>query len=182
MDSLKKFAEWLKFSTFSDPELEKVVVACLEWAEAYKQKSAPRWISLLGVSGTGKTHCARRLWEWSSARADWAAAEFQAMAIYWPGFVQSLRAGNAFRMRDDMKRWPVLFLDDIGAERDPTGFAAEELNTLLGYRTDRWTIITSNKDALALKAIDGRISSRLIRGKNISVGIKTTDFAERTSP
>jgi DNA replication protein DnaC len=179
MDSLEKFAEWLKIKTFDDPELVKLVTGCFEWAQAFKQKNSPRWLSLLGVSGTGKTHCGRRLWDWARTRSDWSKCEYGEMSVYWPGFVQSLRAGNAFRMRDDMKRWPVLFLDDIGAERDATGFAAEELNTLLGYRMDRWTIITSNKDIVALKAIDARISSRLIRGQNISVGINTTDFSER---
>ena len=78
-----------------------------------------------------------------------------------------------------MKRWPVLFLDDIGAERDASGFAAEELNTLLGCRVDQWTLISSNKDADGLKAVDGRIFSRLIRDKNICVGVNTQDFSER---
>ena len=93
--------------------------------------------------------------------------------------MQKLRAGDAFEMRSEMKRWPVLFLDDIGAERDPSGFAAEELNTLLGCRVGKWTLITSNKDADALQAIDGRIYSRLIRDLNRCVGVNTVDFSER---
>ena len=82
-------------------------------------------------------------------------------------------------MRQEMKRWPVLFLDDIGAERDPSGFAAEELNTLLGCRVDKWTLITSNKDAEGLRAIDGRILSRMIRDENVCISINCPDFATR---
>lgn len=82
-------------------------------------------------------------------------------------------------MRDDMKRWPVLFLDDIGAERDPSGFAAEELNALLGCRMNRWTLLTTNKTADALKAIDGRVWSRVIRGENIAVSVNTMDYSDR---
>jgi len=158
---------------------------------AFKRGEEPRWLSLLGVSGTGKTHCARRLFFWAKARAEegrtvqrgefgyYDGLDYIPHEIYWPEFVQLLRAGHGFGKRDDMKRWPVLFLDDIGAERDASGFAAEELNTLLGMRVGKWTILTSNKDIEALKAVDGRISSRLIRGKNICVGVNTIDFAER---
>jgi DNA replication protein DnaC len=179
MEQKQKFADWLGFQTFGEPELEKVVVACHEWREAMIGRAAPRWLSLLGVSGTGKTHCAKRLWQWAQAKSDFSRCEYIPQVIYWPDFIQRLKAGNGYEMRNDLKRWPVLFLDDIGAERDPSGFAAEELNTLLGCRSDRWTLLTSNKDFDAIKAIDGRISSRLIRGRNICVAINTKDFSER---
>lgn len=179
MDLNQKFADWLKLKTCGDPELVKLVTACQEWATAFRNLDSPRWLSLLGVSGTGKTHCCQRLWEWSKSWPDWSHTKYSPRKIYWPSFVQSLKAGEAFAMRDDMKSWPLLFLDDIGAERDPSGFASEELNTLLGCRVGKWTLITSNKDIEALKAVDGRISSRLIRGNNICVGLNTKDFAER---
>ncbi len=72
-----------------------------------------------------------------------------------------------------------MFLDDIGAERDPSGFAAEELNTLLGCRMNKWTLITTNKTSDSLEQMDGRIYSRIIRGDNISIGINTKDFSDR---
>lgn len=191
MDSNLRFADWLKFKTCADPELVKLVKACQEWATAFKNGEEPRWLSILGVSGTGKTHCARRLFFWANGKAEhgrsiqregfsyYDGLEYIPHEIYWPDFVQLLKSGHGFSKRDDMKKWPVLFLDDIGAERDPSGFAAEELNTLLGMRVGKWTLITSNKDGEALKAVDGRISSRLIRGKNICVGLNTQDFSER---
>lgn len=179
MELNQKFADWLGIQTFGDPELEKLVVACQEWQQAFKLKESPRWISFIGNSGTGKTHCAHKLWRYAMQNSDWSKANYFVQEIFWPDFVQQLRAGNVFDLRQDMKRWPVLFLDDIGAERDASGFAAEELNTLLGCRMDRWTILTSNKDIDGIKAIDGRIASRLIRGKNICVGVNTKDFSER---
>ena len=173
------FADWLCFRTFGDAELEKVVSACHEWAQAFKKGTAPRWLSLIGPSGTGKTHCAKRLWRWTSGKADWSRFDYLPHAIYWPDFVQRLKGGNHYELRHEMKRWPVLFLDDVGAERDPSGFAAEELNTLLGCRTDRWTLLTSNLDFEALKRVDGRIASRLIRGQNICVQVNARDFSTR---
>lgn len=151
----------------------------MEWMAAFEARQTPRWLSLVGASGTGKTHCARRLWKWAKDRADFSATQYVTEAFYWPDFVDELRGGNAYDRFNDLKKWPVLFLDDIGAERDPTGFAAEKLNTLLGCRMSKWTLLTSNKDFDALAAVDGRISSRLIRDENICVGIKTQDFSTR---
>lgn len=174
-----KFCNWLGFQTCDDPELEKIAQACDEWLLAFQEKQPARWLSLIGTSGTGKTYCAQKLWCYASERSDWAGFDYFSKPIFWPDFLQKLRAGDAFEMRSEMKRWPVLFLDDIGAERDPSGFAAEELNTLLGCRVGKWTLITSNKDADALQAIDGRIYSRLIRDLNRCVGVNTVDFSER---
>lgn len=174
-----KFADWLRFKTFGESELEKVVAACHEWASAVRDGSSPRWLSLIGRSGTGKTHCAERLWRWALPRFNFSATRFQPRKIYWPDFVQRLRAGDWFNLRTDLKTWPVVFLDDIGAERDTTGFASEELNTLLGCRAGRWTLLTSNLDLAGLKAVDQRIASRVFRGENICVGINTKDYSNR---
>lgn len=181
-DSKSSFADWLKFNTFGDHELQKVVDGCQEWGNAMRDNPMDgRWLSIIGKSGTGKTHCAAKMWEWAMKRFDWTEKRFQPRSIFWPDFVQRLRAGDYFSIRTDMKTWPVLFLDDIGAERDPSGFASEELNTLLGCRVGRWTILTSNTDLDGLRLIDQRIASRIVRGNNICVGVNTMDYAERQS-
>ena len=175
----QKFAEWMSFKTLGDAELEKIAQACWDWTQAFKAKQSPRWLSLLGTSGTGKTHCATRLWNWASARADFRNAQFIHVPVIWPRFVQRLRAGNGFKMRDDIANWPVLFVDDIGSERDTTGFATEELVALLMSRMGKWTLITSNKTPEALRALDERLYSRLIRDQNICATVRTIDFSER---
>lgn len=173
-----RFAEWLGIETFGDPELEKMVACCSEWACAFKIKSAPRWLTVLGGSGVGKTACCLRLWNWARRRVKWQHDCLEDL-IYWPDFVQKLRSGEWYHYRDSMKTWPVLFLDDIGAERDPSGFAAEELNTLLGCRMNRWTLLTSNNEMDKINAIDTRIASRLVRDKNICVCVETKDYVLR---
>jgi len=115
----------------------------------------------------------------ANQRADSSATAYVPHEIYWPAFVQKLKAGDAYELRTDMMTWPVLFLDDIGADHDKTGYAAAELNALLGRREGKWTLLTSNKDAQYFKELDGRIYSRLMRGQNICFGIKTKDFSER---
>jgi chromosomal replication initiation ATPase DnaA len=162
-----------------DPELEKVVQACWEWSQAFQAKQTPRWLTLAGTSGTGKTHCALRLWQWAAGRSNFNEAEFVHQPIVWPRFVQRLRSGNGFEMRDDLLKWPVLFIDDIGSERDTTGFATEEMVALLMSRMGKWTLITSNKTPEALRALDERLYSRLIRDHNIFATVRTKDYSER---
>lgn len=78
-----------------------------------------------------------------------------------------------------MRQWPFLVLDEVGAERDNTGFASEQLATLLGCRVGRWTIITSNMTLEQFRAIDGRIFSRLFRDNGTVVEVDAKDFGMR---
>lgn len=173
----------LDFQTCGDPQLERMEKAALEWLHAFKVGLQPRWITLLGTCGIGKTHLAQRLFTYANSRIDKPKTpplSYIPHVVYWPDFVQQLRSGERFFKRDDMKRWPILCLDDIGAERDTTGFAQEELNTLVGGRMGRWLILTSNLTLERLSQIDARIASRIIRGNNIWCDCKAQDYALRT--
>lgn len=176
---MQKFAAWLRFQTLGDPQLEQAAGCAAHWAAAFKRKHPPCWLSLVGRSGTGKTHIIQRLFDWSNGQFDTHKLEWSPVVVYWPRFVQRLRSGEAFRERDDMLRWPVLALDDVGSERDPTGFASEELNTMLGCRQGKWTLITSNLDLDGIAKIDERIADRLIRGDNICTEINAVSYSTR---
>lgn len=153
----------------------------------YKDKQRPAWLSLLGTTGVGKTHCAQRVYQriyngtrnWSPYHV-YDGPKYQERQIYWPALVRDLRSGNRYEELADMADWPVLFLDDIGAERDTTGFAAEQLNTLLGERVNRWTILTSNLDLEQLAKIDPRIADRIVREPgNEVIEVDTVSYARR---
>lgn len=156
--------------------------ACGEWLSALEEHRQPRWITFLGSSGNGKTHCARRLWKIARRQFDWQYCAYPEHEIYWPTFIQQLRSGKAFEVRSDMQKWPLLFLDDVGAERGASGFSAEELNALAGARMGKWTILTANLDFSAIKAIDERIASRIVRDNNIVVQVNTKDYSLRPKP
>lgn len=100
--------------------------------------------------------------------------------INWPKFVQEKLRSQEFGEYNDMRRWRVLVLDDIGAERDNTGFATEYLCSLLNSRLGRWTIITSNLGMSELETVDTRIPSRMIRGGSVVVQLTCPDFNTRT--
>lgn len=149
----------------------------------YKYKTTPPcWLSLLGKFGTGKTHCATKVFRHIEKRSSWRGMDFIALPIYWPGFVNTLRDGSGYEKLEEMSRWPVLMLDDIGAERDSSGFAGEQLNMLLGQRVGKWTILTSNLNIEQLAKIDPRIADRIIREPgNRFIEIDTISYGLRTA-
>lgn len=178
------WAKWLKLETFGDPELERLTLLCAQFAKGLlAQQPPPFWLSIIGKSGTGKTHCAARLWSLSD-KLSWVESRYIPRLVYWPAFVESLRVrineGGHLAELLDMGKWPLLVLDDIGAERDTTGFASEKLNMLLSMRVGRWTVVTSNLDMEAIAQIDRRIASRIVREHgNLFIEMTTRDYGLR---
>ena len=158
----------------------RMVEACARFCLRTKQEVVPSWLTLLGDTGTGKTHCAEMIWKKRHRAFDWSRTGWGPEKIYWPSFVADLRNGEAYAKVKDMARWPMLFLDDICAERDTTGFAAEQLCTLLGQRQAKWTILTSNKTVDQIAAMDVRLADRIVREPgNELVEVKTISYAMR---
>jgi DNA replication protein DnaC len=189
------WAKWLGLRTFNDPQLEQLVTICTAFAKGIRDglpgsalfAARPFWLSLLGRSGTGKTHCAHRLWTLRDKLDGWDRTKFTRKFIYWPEFVEEMRD----RVRDglglnnliDMGNWPLLVIDDIGAENDKTGFASEKLNMLLGMRVGKWTVLTSNLNLAGLSKVDDRISSRIVREPgNLFIELTTQDYGVRHKP
>jgi DNA replication protein DnaC len=181
--SIAVWEKFLRLRSLNDPMLEELVRCCARFCRRFKQGDAASWLTLMGTTGTGKTHCAQRIWEWSRRRVSWRRVNFIESEIYWPEMVGRLRDPQDREAKQKLRElagWPVLFLDDVGAERDITGFAAEQLNALLGQREQRWTIITTNLGLEQLAGIDPRISDRIIRGQgNEYVEINTMSYALR---
>ena len=84
--------------------------------------------------------------------------------------------GGVWRNQFDEDAW-LLVIDDLGVERDTSGFIKDRLFTLLEKRLNKWTLITTN---LKLKTIqdsyDVRIASRIIRDGNIYRNFKSGDW------
>jgi len=156
--------DWLQWDARTQ-EMRNFEKFVREYHAALMAGSNPRWLTMVGQAGCGKTHCAKALWAEVKKRLDWNPQHCACIPrfVYWPKFVGELRAGDGFDLLRDMQRWPFLFLDDIGAERDATGFATEALNTLLGCRTGKWTVLTSNLGAIEWTKTEPRIASRMVR-------------------
>lgn len=183
--NIETWAKWLEVNTYGEKELETLVRYCATFARGVVNNHRPPfWLSILGKSGTGKTHCAHRLWELQD-KLDWSRTSYIGHKIYWPGFVEQMRElireGFGTSKLIDIAKWPLLILDDVGAERDASGFATEKLNMLLGSRVGKWTVITSNLTLQGLSLIDKRIASRIVRepGNLVIEMEKTKDYGLR---
>lgn len=151
------------------------------WIQSIKRDEMPHWLVILGHSGTGKTHCAKQLWWWILEARPYnpMSANYLPRLIHWPTLVQQQLREQCFGEYHDMMRWPYLILDDIGAERDGTGFATEQLTTLLTQREGHWTVVTSNLMVDQWSKIDHRIADRLIRGGNRVVEVTAKSYSQR---
>lgn len=176
--------EWTcGFRTLGDPKLVGLVGDVGRFRKAILAGAAPHWLTILGHSGTGKTHLAKALWGEIKRHCRWNpdACAYTPSCVYWPDLVDKLRSGEFYGFFNDMKRWPFLVLDDIGAERDPSGFAADRLSTLLGCRGGRWTLITGNLAFRDIEALDVRIASRMRRDGSQVIEVTATDYALRSN-
>ena len=99
--------------------------------------------------------------------------------ISWSKLVNDQLREREFEEYEDMRDWPVLVLDDVGSDRDPSGFSTEQLVSLLESRERKWTVITSNLYLRQLGEMDPRIASRMIRNTNRVVQMPTIDFSMR---
>lgn len=152
------------FDTYpSSPQTAKraAQLACLA-------SSAPVHVFLYGSVGSGKTSlgtCLYRAWRDAGAAGMWFTV---------PGLLDAIRAGFDRETRQYLASdlvqavctVPLLFLDDLGAEK-VTDWVAAQLYTVVNSREERPTIFTSNLDLAALcdrlGGIDGeRIVSRIV--------------------
>lgn len=134
----------------------------------------PRWLSLLGKPGTGKTHLAKAIRETVPQIRPRLTCQYWR----WIDVVNRLRSGD-YGILDHLKMSvSVLILDDIGAEYK-SEFSNGALYDIMDYRIGKWTVITSNLlPADFAAAIDPRISSRLRReGSRVAMVEHAPDYA-----
>ena len=131
---------------------------------AYKRGYSPRWISLLGTSGAGKTMLAKEIWRICGGRF-----------VTWTRVANMLREGE-YRWFSDLMREHIVILDDIGSEY-ATPFIAAKLYEFLSERVGLWTVITCNLSLADIgNKLDVRIASRMLRGDSRVVDVEVPDF------
>lgn len=157
-----------------------MIDAVARFSTAWKEGLSPRWLTLCGNSGIGKTHCAGRLWE-AIRGSDWfernsGREQYFPKFLKWPDVINRLRNGDAWEWFRDIQLWPFVVIDDFGAERDPNGFSADNLYTMMSMREGQWTMFTTNLSTKQIATMDSRIISRLIRHSSVVCEIHAPDF------
>jgi DNA replication protein DnaC len=175
------------FQTFGEKKLCEMLNAAKDFVRDMAIGTAPRWLSLLGWSGTGKTHLARGISRFFKANMSvyidpetGASLSRRGGFIGWRKVVDHLRDGDYEIMHAVCGDWFVA-LDDIGAER-ASDFSVSKLDQIIDARLGKWTVITCNftRQQIA-EHMDVRIASRLGRGNNVIVdNINVLDYCTRS--
>jgi DNA replication protein DnaC len=181
------------FQTFDDPSLARMREEALRFMAELRElpksaRPAGRWLAFLGVSGTGKTMVADRIYRyWDRYLSEYtcpitgATLYREGLKIEVPAMVRQIKSAIATTGSwiEDAVAAPFLFLDEIGASHDKSGFVADLLFQILTARIGKPTLLTGNLLVKDLAEIDVRISSRLIRDDNVCVQVTAMDYALR---
>jgi len=151
-----------------------------------KAKRRCPWLVLIGASGAGKTHLARKVWSWWCKSGRWFVEERRGANCVHPGhfclwsdFVNECREGD-FSRTETLTGAKLLILDDIAAGADARRWMADKLYMIIEKRLEdeKATFITANLSLEQLaEAYDTRITSRLIRrGVDKVIQVDVQDF------
>jgi DNA replication protein DnaC len=148
---------------------------------------SPRWLSLLGISGSGKTHLARTIYgifrrnlngeiEFSNSER---IRRYHGEFLKWNVLANKLREGG-YGYFNDMCGLSFAVLDDIGAEHQ-SEFLRTKLYEFLDRSVGKWRVLTSN---LILRQIaeqlDTRVASRMLRNDSAVIeAVDTQDYSLR---
>jgi len=161
--------------TFKNFKVDSVTKEAYGAAQKIANEDELKWLTLIGPVDVGKTHLAVAICR------RWLERGKPARYAYVPLLLDELRAG--FELEGDYSyrakfeffcNVPLLVLDDLGVERS-TGFARENLNTIIDYRYMHALplVVTLNKRIDEIPGDDEhRIASRLQRfpeGKVVAI-------------
>lgn len=156
--------------------------AAMEFLAAVETGQKPKWLSFCGGSGVGKTFLAFETYMAAATLPEMLEHETLVCGAKWAPWMKiltKLRSGR-YALADELIYANILFLDEIAIEHDPSGYAKDALMNILGQRTRKWTILTSNYSIERIGQIDERLSSRMIRDGSVMVDCDTIDYAERS--
>jgi hypothetical protein len=152
------------------PKVQEAADACEKLAKKIVNKDALIPLLVLwGNNGCGKSHFGKRFSEWIRANSFAMYEQFghdhpvASMSASWPEVADAFKEGEYGIVRD-LCESDFVFIDDIGAEHDPSKNAADKLCQILSRRENKWSIVTTNIQPAEWEARwDARIADRLLR-------------------
>lgn len=179
----ERFKRRARFNPHNN-QLQEMFEAAAKFA-ASLNFTAPYWLTICGRSGIGKTHLAKAInrqfmeqnrFELKFNKEKNKIEGNTSAFIDWRKFCADIRAGDHECIEWLCDEWFVT-LDDVGSERDPTGFIASSLDRILNSRQRKWTLITTNLLLSEVAQIDPRMSSRMLRNSGVVIECDATDYS-----
>ena len=182
-EGLRMWAKRFRFDPCQDPVLMKLLRGAAEFAQDLCDRyEHPRWLTLVGKSGTGKTHLARGIWRTWNSKAMWYESHGcrlvrEGQYHRYARMVNDMRAGG-YGIFQSCADCDFLTLDDVGTEY-ASDFSQRQLAGMLDQRERKWTVLTSNLTLDDIAKIDTRIVDRMMRGENEVIEVDTTSYSLR---
>lgn len=159
----------------------------------------PRWLSLLGTSGAGKTMLARIIWRlfrdtkhreinWPATRRTQTEATPRGRVILhrggfinWGNAINNRMLRGDYEFLEDLRDYSFFALDDIASEYDRhRELSASKLYNVLEARLGKWTVITANLSLEQIgTSLDTRIASRMLRDGGTVIDVDLPDWNVR---
>lgn len=181
---------WLQLNVAHHPDLQKLERAVTKFCLNIWVNPKRGWLLVIhGENGTGKTHCAKAVHRWIQStghanqyiraikQADEHRTYLRSYFWSWPELIDHLKNGG-WDIISDLLEVPVLIIDELGGEHDPSRVGVDKLCQVLSHRERMFTLVTTNIQPEAWeKTFDRRIASRF--GRNaITVDLSNVpDFA-----
>jgi DNA replication protein DnaC len=179
--STKALDELSDFQTFDDPKLTRMRDETARFLTAYRARSRPYWLSLLGPSGIGKSYLAKMafngsVYPWYEVMS-WIRGDDRKGHDKFLDLALS-RHFDAYEGKYTYDK-SIVVLDDIGAEY-VTDYSKSKLCEFLDRREQKWTMLTANMSIAQIgHLLDPRIASRMLRHDSVVVEVDLPDFSLR---
>lgn len=148
--------------------------------------TAPRWLTLAGSSGVGKTHLARAVYRQFmeqnrfELKYDATRGRIYGNTAIYCDWRSACKQFAVFDLQDDLINEWFVVLDDIATENDRKGDVTAALERIIAGRKNKWTLITCNLSLQQIaERLDTRIASRMLRDNGEVIEVNVMDYALR---
>lgn len=183
-------------------ELTSMLLAAMDWCNDIADNLPPRWLTLCGYPGIGKTFLAKLSRDWLHKYGRWIYEhkvrptvpdfenDYRTLFGYaqeggyffkWSRMLDTMRDGDYGHINFVVEGW-VRIIDDLGTEvigRDglPTPFAMNTMAKLADRRVGKWTLFTTNYNRRSIAEVfEPRIASRMMRDGSVIIECSAIDY------
>jgi DNA replication protein DnaC len=191
---------WGKLADFIVPKGDKQLAQMKEEAASFIDDIAnnrtPRWLSLLGTSGAGKTMLAKIIARYfrqtKHMQIDWDATRRTQTEstprgriirdrggfINWGDAINNRMLRGDYDFLEDMREYSFFAIDDIASEYERhRALSASKLYNVFEARLRKWTVVTANLSLEQIgETLDARIASRMMRDNGVVVDVDVPDW------